>query len=87
MSHGEFCHRHEPVRCPLCNAPTLLMDKSGQHGFGHCVIGMGAYKALDDRIKRAINILDIASGDTDPEVIDYSEYPMIHAMQVLLGVE
>jgi hypothetical protein len=63
------------------------MDKSGQHGFGRCVIGMGAYKALEDKIKRAINILDIAIGDTDPEVIDYSEHPMIHAMHVLLGVD
>jgi hypothetical protein len=59
---------------------------------------MEAYRALEtqdeamrgryeDKIKRAINILDIASGDTDPETIDYAECPMIHAMHVLLGID
>jgi hypothetical protein len=41
----------------------------------------------EKKIKRAIDILDIASGDTDTETIDYAECPMIHAMHVLLGID
>jgi len=41
----------------------------------------------EDKIKRAIDILDAAIGDTDPPVIDYEDQPMIHAMHVLLGKE
>lgn len=43
-------------------------------------------KQDDAKIKRAVDILDIASGDTDLETIDYAECPMIHAMHILLGI-
>lgn len=87
-SSGEFCHRHEPVRCPLCNRVLGdIMNKNQEHGPNRCVISIEAYKALETKIKRTINILDTAIGDTDPEVIDYSEHPMIHAMHILLGME
>ena len=39
------------------------------------------------RIQKAIDVLDIALGDTDPPNIDYEEDPMIHAMHILIGIE
>jgi len=51
MSSGEYCHRHLPVLCPLCNKPIDLMDKNNEHGPCKCVIGMDAYRALETQIE------------------------------------
>lgn len=41
----------------------------------------------EHRCKRAIDVLDGALGDTDPDEIDYHEHPEIYAMHILLGVD
>ena len=46
-----------------------------------------AIDLLQDRIRRAIDCLDEAVGDTSPDEIDYYEHPEVHAMHILLGVE
>lgn len=52
MSHGEFCHRHEPVRCHLCNRVLDdLMGKNKEHGPNRCVISMEAYRALEIQLE------------------------------------
>lgn len=51
MSRGDFCHRHEPVRCPLCHGILKdFMDKEKEHGPNRCVVSMEAYKALEDQL-------------------------------------
>ena len=42
---------------------------------------------LRRRASKAIDILDQAAGDSDPDIIDYDECPDIRAIHVLLGKE
>ena len=62
MSSGEFCHRHLPVRCPLCNRVfSDLMDKKQEHGPNRCVVSMEAYRALEtqlDAFKRGMKVYE-----------------------------
>lgn len=53
MSSGDYCHRHTPTICPLCNKPLNdLMNKDNEHGPSRCVISMDAYRALEDLLSK-----------------------------------
>lgn len=51
MSSGEYCHRHLPVLCPLCNQILSgLLDAEQKHGPNRCVISMDAYRAVETQL-------------------------------------
>jgi hypothetical protein len=52
MPRGDFCPKHEPVRCPLCDAPLLLMSEIMQSKFASCLIGKDAEEALKILLKK-----------------------------------